>query len=589
MKKTLILFALVFSTCLTMAQSGVNIKEVNSNAAFQIEAPDKDKGVIIPRLTEAQRDAIPTTDAEDGLSIYNIDEGCINYWSKLDKEWKSICGKIGKAVFEIKDCASVEVKGQYLSGTAVSGSNYLKVEVEVTKIGTYTISAIADPDNGYYFTLSGEFLSTGDYTLNIPTMGTPKDAQEDEFTILLNGALPEDTATACTFKVTVEDSTVKPLFKMDCSSVKVNGVYKQDQALGVSNTISVTLNVETAALGSTYNIKTDFVEGISFEGTGVLTSTTQVVTLHGTGVPAGTNMKKMTLITNSALTAAVCMANVVIVIPKKRLLAIGTDKNGFGYNFSGTAASNKLITTKANYGDLETSIIAFEGWEEIIDGTNSPNTTYMTNHLLGANPVDILVLGYSYTITDAVADVIRDYMVRGGVVIAYTESPAGVSRLMQNLTGNSQITGHNVNSAGTLYRLSYVDDAILNGPFGDIRGKYWGEDASSTVRVQGLDTGSLEVYSDAKDYRYNNTVQAGLTAFRHKNYNFIYVGDGGFNSNNNGNDLGICPFKLDANGFPIPKASYGVSGTPVYNAVFTANAFAWALERAENNGINTNK
>lgn len=589
MKKLIIILAFFLSAMMSMAQSGVNIKEVNPNAALQIDAPDNDKGLLIPRLTEQQRDAIPTGDAEDGLTIYNKDEGCINYWSKIDSEWKSVCGKVGKAVFDVKNCSEVTVNGTFANGVSIGTGNYFSVEVEVTKTGTYSISALPDSDNGYYFTLSGEFLTTGTFTLNVLAMGTPQSPQEDEFKIMINGVEPEDAASLCKFKVKVEDSAIKPLYKMTCGNVKVNGVYKQDVALSGSNTISVTLQVETSAIGATYSIETNVVDGISFKGAGTLTSTSQVVTLQGTGTPAGTETKTFTLTSNSTLTASTCTAKVIIVIPKKRLLTIGGAKNGYGYNFSGTAESNRLITTKANYGDLENSVVAFEGWEEIIDGTDLPSTSFMQNHLLGADPVDIVVLGYTYEITDAVADVLRDYMVRGGVVLAFTQSPSGVSRLMQHLTGNSQVSGHIVNTAGALYKLSFVDDPILNGPFGDIRGKYWGEDASPTVRVQGLDTGNLEIYSDAKDHRFTTAAPVGLTAFRHKDYNFIYAGDGGFNSSQVLPDLTICPFKLDSNGFPIPKDSYGnlTVQKPVHNSIFTANAFAWAIERAENNGINT--
>lgn len=592
MKYIYTILSFILAINLSQAQSGVNTQVVNPHTVLHIDAPNKDKGILIPRLTMAERDLIPTTETEDGLAIYNVDEDCMNYWSKAEAEWKSVCGKLGKAIFTVSNCDDIEVSGQYLDKTATTPSNYITVIVKVTKIGTYSITAVSDPDNGYYFTLSGEFLSVGDYELKVPAMGTPKTHKVDQFSLLLNGLKANGEGAACTFEVIVEDSSIKPLYRMDCSNVTVNGVYKIDEALTASNTISVKLEVKPEAIGSTYSIQSDFVEGISFSGSGLLTSTSQTVTLYGSGVPASATRKKMTLVSNSKLTAAICMTTVTVVIPSKKLLTIGSDKNGYGYNFSGNAASNKLITSKSNYGDLPTSVVGFEGWT-IIDGGVTSNANQLKVNLLGANPVDVLVLGYAWTMDEASADVITQYLVKGGVVLAFTESALGVSRLMRRLSGNSEVKAASFNAAGALYELSFVNDGILNGPFGDIRGLTWGEDASATVRVYGLDTGSLEVYSNALDRSSVGNYQEGLTAFRHRDYSFVYVGDGGFNSNHSGTSNTICPFKLDSNNFPIPKPNYGrgsvASRREVVNSIFTANAFAWAIEQAHFNGINSNK
>jgi len=132
----------------------------------------------------------------------------------------------------------------------------------------------------------------------------------------------------------------------------------------------------------------------------------------------------------------------------------------------------------------------------------------------------------------------------------------------------------------------------MNGPFGDIRGKYWGEDASSTTRTVGLPLNDIEIYSSDADYSQTTpTSTNAITAFRHKYFNLIWIGDGGFNSNHSGTSNTICPFKLDANNFPTFKTNYGRGTTakqqPVYNAILTANAIAWAIRKAEFGGVNT--
>lgn len=84
MKKNLLLTVLLFSTAL-FSQVGINTTTPDPSSMLDITATDK--GMLIPRMTEAQRDAI-TTPAES-LIIYNIDTGCINTFS-IGK-WISMC------------------------------------------------------------------------------------------------------------------------------------------------------------------------------------------------------------------------------------------------------------------------------------------------------------------------------------------------------------------------------------------------------------------------------------------------------------------------------------------------------------------
>jgi len=71
----------------------------------------------------------------------------------------------------------------------------------------------------------------------------------------------------------------------------------------------------------------------------------------------------------------------------------------------------------------------------------------------------------------------------------------------------------------------------------------------------------------------------------------VFVGDGGFNSGETRTYTGqtVCPFRLTSkviNGhtysnYPTYRPNYGSSSGRAYNAVFSANAFAWCIEKAE--------
>jgi len=77
----------------------------SANAVLELESTSK--GFLIPRMSSAQRDAISMIDriAGDGLTIYNIDTDCINYWSKAGNMWMSLCGTLPACTCNNKFCS----------------------------------------------------------------------------------------------------------------------------------------------------------------------------------------------------------------------------------------------------------------------------------------------------------------------------------------------------------------------------------------------------------------------------------------------------------------------------------------------------
>lgn len=586
--KRLLLFLFLSSCCISgYAQVGINTEVPDEKSILEIISSDK--GILIPRMTEAQRDAIqPTTTNQQSLLIFNTDEDCFNYWHKVDMEWKSICGKIGKANFEISDCNSIAVTGHYLDKTSLGTGHYITVNVVVTKPGTYTITAMPNPENGYYFTLSGEFLATGSYKLIIPGAGTPTNFTPtgglgDLIQFTLNGIL-----STCTTRIIIEDSSVKPEYTMNCNSTQVNGVYLLDKPLDNTNTITITINASAAATGATYIMTTEEVGGIRFSAAGTLVAGRQTITLQGTGTPTTLDPIRVTITSNSSISSTTCSATIYVAYTKKRILTIGSDPNGFGYNFSGTAQSGRMLNASNNFGTLASSIIKCEGFE-IIDGGANPTNAQMQTWLLGPNPVDIVITGYvNNTIGNtSQGPAFREYLLNGGVVLAFIDNNGTQAQpFLRTVLNDNSISAGNINgaAAGMVYTLSNVNHPILNGPFGDIRGLQWGEDASYTQGATGLPTNDITIFSTDTDISGSNNGSGAVTAFVHNTLNLVYVGDGGFNSSNtiNSSPYTICPFRVDANNAPVGRPNWGRSKSfSVYNSVFTANAIAWAINRAQ--------
>ncbi|MCW3160466.1 hypothetical protein [Chryseobacterium oryctis] len=585
--QTLFLFLFLFLFCGKFFSQnngavGINTSTPNANSVLDVVSNNNDKGILIPRLTEAQRDAIvinPATD--DGLTIFNTTEDCYNYWSLADNEWKSVCGQIGKSVFTV-DCANTKAMGTYIQGKELTASNYLSVSVNVTKIGNYTITGTTT--NGYNFYGTGVFMNTGIQTVQVPGQGVPSAIQIDNVQLSANGV-----DVTCTPAVTVDVLSPAATYTMSCGSATVNGVYKVGTALTASNTITLPVNV--SALGS-YTVTTNTVDGISFSGSGTFTSTgNQNITLSGMGTPSSTSVKTLTITSDSkGGTSTTCTVNVIVVIPKKRILTLGVGIYNAGTN--GTYL-NSMITSSNNFGTNANSTVKFEGWE-IINGPDDPTAAYLSTYLTGANPVDIVITGHGGYIGAGSneAQVIADYLANKGIVITFNEFATEMQPLFRTVFNDPGITATQAGAggAGTVkqFGIGLSNDPIINGPFGNLAGKYWGEDCSETLRINNLPSNEIIVYSNGI---YNNTLGSSnnITSFRHATLNLVWIGDGGFVSNNNSTTAGATcyPFLTDANNRPIPRPNFGSTNTTINNSIFVANALAWAIKEAEFNGINT--
>lgn len=671
----LILFSVLFS--MLYAQVGINTENPNILTELDVRnllANGTDtipKGIMIPRMTELQRDQIDVSNitTANSLMIYNIDEDCYNYYSKTNQEWQSLCGKMGKAHFDMI-CDSVKVMGQYGDGVALTPSNYLRVTLNITRIGSYSISATSDPDNGYFYETSGTFFTTGTITLTVPGIGqpirhtqgtdliSPSDDTPDQFTLTSNGGGGD-----CSFKVNVRSTAARPKFTMSCAATIVEGMYFEDQALsnipnpynGQSHRLAVTLtNIPSSSYGAIAMLETNTIDGISFKGEAVLSASTQIIYLAGTGVPRGLADKIVTITSNSESSSASCTATIRILIPRKRLMTLGnttgplysynagivdnrtppnnintllTDKNNFGYNqwsimkfqgFNNVSASpfsNFIPTSPNGWVDDDRDIIALETatWQNMSD-TKLESLLKGTN---GVSKVDIFMIGYNtefYRNSNA-SDAAKcaklvEFVKSGGILMICSEQATSNANFMNLLfeypspaiasatgaaPGANYTLGFNTTNMPANMRPYYCrdDDPILRGPFNDILGRNWGEDASYTQYITNLPLDEVVIYSGAREIGNTARPAEGVTIFRHKNLPFVFIGDGGFNSSEartyaNVNST-VCPFVLTnrtINGrtftnYPGFRLNFGGAGNRVDNTTFTANAFAWCILQAE--------
>ncbi|MBD8349933.1 hypothetical protein, partial [Dysgonomonas sp. HGC4] len=284
-------------------------------------------------------------------------------------------------------------------------------------------------------------------------------------------------------------------------------------------------------------------------------------------------------------------------------------------NVSTSPFSNFIPTSPNSWTDDDRDIIALETvtWQNMSD-TKLESLLKGTN---GVSKVDIFMIGYNteFYRTGNASDAAKcaklvEFVKSGGILMICSEQVTSNANFMNLLfdypspaiasaggagPGSNYTLGFNSTNMPANMRPYYCrdDDPILRGPFNDILGRNWGEDASTTQYVTNLPLDEVVIYSGAREIGNTTRPAEGVTIFRHKNLPFVFIGDGGFNSSEArtyANVLSnVCPFVLTnrtINGrtftnYPGFRLNFGGTGNRVDNTTFTANAFAWCILQAE--------
>lgn len=175
-------------------------------------------------------------------------------------------------------CTNFIVTGNYIAGQAVTPGEFLTLTVNVTAVGTYSLSS--SNNNGLGFSGSGLFTNTGLQNVTLNAVGTPVSAGDKYFNIL--------HAVGCTFKVIVTAANTNAVFTYagaggNCTGAVIAGIYTAGTALTVANTASLSVNV--TQIGN-YNITLPSVNGITFKAVGSFNNTgANTIVFTATGIP----------------------------------------------------------------------------------------------------------------------------------------------------------------------------------------------------------------------------------------------------------------------------------------------------------------
>lgn len=540
------------------------------------------KGMLIPRLTSKQRDAIDVsaTDA-NSLFIYNIDEDCYNYYAKSSNKWLNLCGKYGLAKLSPITCNDIEIVGTYIKGVETNRSNYMNVTVNVLKPGVFTVSGFTS--NGYYFSSQQTALSTGSFSFKVYASGTPIETQIDDITMSGQGFLTSDLICAARINV------LEPVgeYTLNCANIVVNGTYLKGTALSDSEYIEVSVNV--AKKGS-YAISTTRKNGIIFSSTGVFSSAgPQTVKLMGSGTPTVNFNFDVTLVTNSKSGLVQCSTTIPVLLPTMTFAVIGTTTGNNSWNSS---PRKEVLTNTLNFS--RTGTIKINGLNQLwATDTSSDAITYLNSGYNGAYPDVVLFYSPGVTQNAALATALANYTQKGGFVIyGTTDGDVANTNLIlsamfgSSITAKTQIAG--TVTSNDVYGINQNPlDPVINGTFSTLSNYgYWGENGTSinSVIVPTLPTNSVQLVSAFNSNGKQTVDPAYSIVWYNPKGHFVYFGSSvGASVKDDGVTTNPAYY---LNNVPQSKFYGRTTSQFVSNSFLELNALSWCLHQAAINGIN---
>ena len=241
MRKILTLLFMV-AAWLSFAQTGnVGVNTTTPDAVLEVYSTTK--GVLVPRLTTAQRDAMvsplnPANKVQEGTIIYNLDQHCLQYNvapTGTTPNWVGYgCDGVVVTPGSITtlNCAGATTTGTLTSGTAASGVSS-SVPYSGGNGGSYAAQTVTSTGvTGLTANLAAGSFATGAGDLTYTITGIPASSGTASFALSIGGQ-------SCTLNVTV--AAAAGSITLNCSGITNNGTLTEGTAAsGVSSSVPYT-------------------------------------------------------------------------------------------------------------------------------------------------------------------------------------------------------------------------------------------------------------------------------------------------------------------------------------------------------------
>lgn len=469
----------------------------------------------------------------------------------------------------------IEIRGDYQEDTTLSQANSILIPVKVLAPGSTslelkghfvtgtTTTPVSFKANNVNLSFNANRNNIQFVTLYPDEIRIPKGTTGIKFTNLT----PGNAAICTTFpEIKVEVQPIR--FSVLCNTVKVNGSYTVDATLGANHYIDITVNVDYPG---SYSIQTNELNGVKFSASGTFSGQgQQTVRLTPNGkFTTGGNLN-YTITTNSQAGTTTCSATVNVRFRDIVVLRLGS--NTYGPSTSNAYAGGAILKSKVNFGP--TGKVKVNNISILNTGLQGEALrTYITN-----NKVDIIVNVIGYNSSAATNVVLLDFVKnqKGVLIIGDENTPHTTTKsFIEALTSSSGISYSSNYTMVNPVLSSVNNDPIIDGPFGNLSGKYLGNDATNGWYYNNLPSSIVPLISKNGDASW-------IWGLKHKELGFAFFGDGGWIVGTATNtSTSIWPSRYLADGTPIAKPYY--QGTLVYNSVLYANVMAWAIEYVKEN------
>jgi hypothetical protein len=309
-------FLFLISCCYNQAQ--VVSEKVGDNPTIilpsaALEVASTTKGFLPPRMTQAQRNAIPTP--AEGLIVYCTDCSPAGLCVYDGSAWVELCSGGGSSSTVVADCNVNGFVGEYMSGFATSGASFSITVINNSfslatisfAAGDVVLSGVSGLTVGTPTPTSAALNAGQSQLVSYPITGTPATTGTLTGTWSKLALSCSDTQAVSGLAAALNDPNY-------CTNAALNGTYMSGAAFTASNTFTVTI---TNNSGSTIN---------------------------GLPAPATSNLALTWTGTGSLSVASVTPAGTYN-------LANGATRT-FTYTLSGTPTSVGTLTTNWTYSDL---------------------------------------------------------------------------------------------------------------------------------------------------------------------------------------------------------------------------------------------
>lgn len=483
--------------------------------------------------------------------------------SNSDKETScSSNSVVVKGLSYTVDCENITVNGTYKEGESLTDSHNVVVSVNVKAIGSTVIES--NTKDGISFS-SGQivFSRLGVQEVILKAKGVPVNSGVKQFTI--SSSEQQNVDALCGFDIDVQALPVR--YTVDCSSLVSQGSYRPKTLMNEDNFISVSLDVQQPGA---YELVTDQQNGVLFKAKGTFISQGRhdiILQAEGTPISSGIYQYKIKSRSGEEL------CNISIGYSRRIMNVLGLGSK----SYQPGSATNKesvraILQASDNFGYNGT--VGIDGFN-IIDGGDRIQGEQL-KALINSKKIDIIIIGYNYWLGQESIAVLKDFITKkkGVLIHAQEKEEQGVKSFINAISHSANTTVSSSNPTIT-NPIVNIANPILEGPFGDVKGKEVGADLNNSLYVSGFSNDFISLAHQKGD-----ATRSWL--LKHKTLGYFFIGDAGWLAGDISQRVGNrWPAAITAKGVPVKKVHSG--GIDIYNSILYANIMAWAVEYVDEN------